>query len=81
MVANSPRSWGLAHVTAFADEMNRAAADWQLIMYGGALHGFTHSRAGGHVPGVGYDPLADARSFAATRDFLAEAFAGSAGAS
>lgn len=71
----------LDHVTAFADEMNRAAADWQLIMYGGALHGFTHSRAGGHVPGVGYDPLADARSFAATRDFLAEAFAGSAGAS
>jgi dienelactone hydrolase len=65
----------LDHVTAFADEMNRAGADWQLIMYGGALHGFTHSRAvPGAIPGVGYDPLADARSFAATRDFLAEAF-------
>ena len=72
----------LDHVTAFADEMNQARADWQLIMYGGALHGFTHSRASaGHVPGVGYDPLADARSFAATRDFLADAFAGSAGES
>jgi dienelactone hydrolase len=35
----------LADVTAFADEMNHADADWQVVMYGGALHGFTHSRA------------------------------------
>jgi dienelactone hydrolase len=69
----------LDHVTAFADEMNHAGADWQLIMYGGARHGFTHSGAApGAIPGVAYDPLADARSFAATRAFLAEAFAESA---
>jgi dienelactone hydrolase len=69
----------LDHVTAFADEMNQAGADWQLIMYGGAEHGFTHSRAApGAIPGVAYDPLADARSFAATRAFLAEAFTESA---
>jgi dienelactone hydrolase len=69
----------LDHVTAFADEMNRAGADWQLIMYGGARHGFTHSRAvPGALPGVAYDSLADARSFAATRGFLAEAFTGTA---
>ena len=66
----------LADVTAFAEEMNHAGADWQLIMYGGAQHGFTHSRAvPGETPGVAYDPAADARSFAAVRTFLAEAFA------
>jgi len=65
----------LGDVTAFAEEMNHARADWQLIMYGGALHGFTHARAvPGATPGVAYDPLADARSFAATRAFLAEVF-------
>jgi len=48
---------------------------WQLIMYGGAVHGFTHADAApGAMPGVAYDPLADARSFAAARSFLAEAF-------
>jgi dienelactone hydrolase len=63
------------HVLAFADEMNHAGADWRLIMYGGALHGFTHSRAvPGAIPGVAYDALTDARSFAATRAFLAEVF-------
>jgi dienelactone hydrolase len=66
----------LSDVTAFAEEMNAAGADWQVIMYGGALHGFTHADATpGAVPGVAYHPLADSRSFAAVRDFLAGAFA------
>lgn len=68
----------LGDVTAFAEEMNHAGADWQVIMYGGAQHGFTHSRAvPGAAPGVAYDPAADRRSFAAARDLLAEAFTGS----
>jgi dienelactone hydrolase len=66
----------LSDVTAFAEEMNAAGADWQLIMYGGAMHGFTHfGAAPGAVPGVAYDPAADNRSFSATRRFLAEVFA------
>jgi dienelactone hydrolase len=65
----------LGDVTAFAEEMNGAGADWRLVMYGGAQHGFTHAHAvPGAMPGVAYDPPADARSFAATRDFLAEVF-------
>jgi dienelactone hydrolase len=65
----------LSDVTAFAEEMNDAGADWQLIMYGGALHGFTHAGAiPDALPGVGYDPAADARSFSATRAFLADVF-------
>lgn len=58
-------------VTAFAGEMDRAGADWQLLVYGRAMHGFTHRHAApGAVPGVAYDPLANERSFAAIRGFL-----------
>jgi dienelactone hydrolase len=63
----------LADVTRFAEEMNHAQADWQLIMYGGAMHGFTHEHAvPDAMPGVAYNALADQRSFLATRTFLAE---------
>jgi len=65
-----------ADVAAFAEEMNHAEADWQLIMYGRAQHGFTHRHAvPGATPGVAYDRLADERSFEAARIFLAEALA------
>jgi dienelactone hydrolase len=60
-------------VSGFIEEMNEAGADWQLIVYGGALHGFTHD-TGPALPGVAYDAVADRRSFAAIRTFLAEAF-------
>jgi dienelactone hydrolase len=63
-----------ADVTRFAEEMDHAGADWQLIMYGGAVHGFTHDHAvPGAIPGVAYHALADRRSFLAARAFLAEA--------
>jgi dienelactone hydrolase len=66
----------LADVTAFTEEMTEAEADWQLVMYGRAAHGFTHRDAiPGAIPGVAYDRLADERSFAATQAFLAEALA------
>jgi dienelactone hydrolase len=64
----------LADVVGFAEEMGHAGADWQLIMYGGAMHGFTHEHATpGAIPGVAYDAPADRRSFAAALAFLAEA--------
>ncbi|HEX6500212.1 MAG TPA: dienelactone hydrolase family protein [Micromonosporaceae bacterium] len=63
----------MSQVAAFADEMDRAGADWQLVVYGRAMHGFTHKHAvPGAAPGVAYDPVADQRSFAAARTFLAE---------
>jgi dienelactone hydrolase len=65
----------LADVVRFAEEMDHARADWQLIMYGGAMHGFTHEHATpGAIPGVAYDEPADQRSFLAARTFLAEVF-------
>ena len=66
----------LGDVTALAAELDRAEADWQLVMYGRARHGFTHRDAvpgaPAAMPGVAYDRLADERSFAAVRTFLAE---------
>lgn len=64
----------MTDVTAFAEEMTRAGADWQVNVYGSAMHGFTHQHAvPGAQPGVAYDAPADERSFAAARDFLAGA--------
>jgi len=64
----------LAHVTAFMEEMNRAGADWQLIAYGGAVHGFTHDGPPSTTPGVAYHAPTDARSTQAIRDFFGELF-------
>jgi len=63
----------MAHVNAFVEEMSRAAANWQLNIYGGAMHGFTHEK-GPYHPGVAYSAQADARSSSAIREFFAEIF-------
>jgi dienelactone hydrolase len=63
-------------VTGFMDEMNLAGADYQLIVYGGAMHGFTHEDAAMfQAPGVAYHPVADARSSTAMQVFFDQVFA------
>ena len=58
-------------VTKFQDEMKRAGADWQMIIYGGAVHSFTNPDAGNdRTKGAAYDEKADRRSWQAMRDFL-----------
>ena len=64
----------MSQVTAFAEEMKHAGADYQLIVYGNAMHGFTHETAAGQQPGVRYHAQADARSSVAIRSFLEELF-------
>ncbi len=64
----------LSQVTAFADEMKSANADWQLVIYGQAMHGFTHEDKW-NVPGVAYHAPSDARSWRAIESFLTEIFA------
>ncbi len=61
------------HLTGFIEEMNEAGADYQLIVYGGAMHGFTHD-VGPQAPGVAYHAVSDQRSFLAIKAFLAEIF-------
>lgn len=62
-------------VTAFETEMRQAAVDWQLVAYGGAVHGFTNSEAGNDASkGVAYNEAADKRSWEAMKQFFAEIF-------
>lgn len=67
----------MTDVAGFVDEMDGALVDYQVIVYGGAMHGFTHDDAvPGATPGVGYHASTDRRSFAAAAAFLGECFAG-----
>ena len=63
----------MEQVNAFIEEMKLARADWQLIMYGEAMHGFTH-QGGLQIPGVAYHALSDARSAKAIQNFFGELF-------
>ena len=63
-------------VTAFEKEMIEAGTDWQVITYGGAKHAFTNTAADSiPMPGFGYSPAADARSWTAMRNLFDEVFA------
>ena len=62
------------HVRTFEEEMIRVQADWQLFIYGTAMHGFTHETATGQQRGVKYDALTDQRSSKAIQTFFSEIF-------
>jgi dienelactone hydrolase len=64
-----------AQVAAFEDEMRKAGADWQLNVYGGAVHSFTNPGAGNDPSkGMAYNERADKRSWDAMKLFFAEIF-------
>jgi dienelactone hydrolase len=55
--------------------MRQARADWQLVKFGGAVHGFSRSDAGRNVKsGYAYDQKADQRSYAMMLSFFDELF-------
>lgn len=60
------------HVTAFGNEMTQAKVDWQVHMYGNAMHGFTNPEANDPQFGTVYDKKADSRSWQAMVSFLKE---------
>jgi dienelactone hydrolase len=63
------------HRAAFEDEMREARVDWQMHLYGGVVHSFTHPRASdAGLPGIAYDPRAAEHSWAAMRRLLDEVF-------
>jgi dienelactone hydrolase len=65
-----------AEVLAFEDEMRKAGVDWQLVAYGGCVHGFTNPGAGSDKSrGVAYSADADRRSWQTMKDFFGEIFA------
>lgn len=62
-------------VTAFRREMQKAGVDWQLHVYGGAVHSFTNPDSGNDPSrGIAYDERADRRSWQAMQAFFDEIF-------
>jgi dienelactone hydrolase len=65
----------VTHVNAFADEMTRAGADWQVIRYDDTQHGFTYPDADRRgIAWIAYNQRADERSWRAMRDLFEEIF-------
>lgn len=63
------------HRAAFETEMGDAGVDWQLHLYGGVVHSFTHPRASeAGIPGIAYDQPAAERSWTAMLRLLDEVF-------
>jgi dienelactone hydrolase len=66
-----------AQVQAFQEEMRKAQVNWQMNLYGGAVHDFTNPGAGSNpASGVAYNRQADERSWREMQDFFREVFAG-----
>ena len=63
------------HRAAFENEMRDAHVDWQMHLYGGVIHSFTHPQASeAGLPGIAYDKRASEHSWAAMRGLLDEVF-------
>jgi dienelactone hydrolase len=62
-------------VAGFQKEMRDANVDWQMNIYGGAVHSFTNPESDKFgIPGVGYNQRAEKRSWEAMKLFFAEIF-------
>lgn len=65
-----------ADLAAFQEEMAAADADWQLCVFGKAMHSFTNQAVDGlGDPRMAYDPEAAEASWAMLRLFLERSFA------
>lgn len=62
----------LSEVMAFIDEMKKGGVDYEVVLYGGAVHSFTDKKAASD--GARYHPEAAVRSFERMKDFLKEIF-------
>jgi dienelactone hydrolase len=63
----------MTEVNAFVDEMKKGKVNYQVNLYGGAVHAFTNPAAGNDPSkGVAYNEQADKRSWVAMKEFFAE---------
>jgi dienelactone hydrolase len=66
---------GPEQVTAFEKEMREAGVDWQMVVYGGAVHSFTNPASGNDpAKGAAYNAVADRRSWDEMKRFFKEIF-------
>ncbi len=61
-------------ILEFQKEMDASQADWQMHIYGQAMHGFTNPQANDTNLGIVYNKQAAQRSWQAMKTFLAEIF-------
>jgi dienelactone hydrolase len=60
-----------ADLAAFEQAMRQAGTDWQMVFFGGAVHGFTNPAAGNNpASGVAYNPRAARRSWRCLQEFF-----------
>jgi dienelactone hydrolase len=62
---------------AFEAEMRAGGVDWEMVLYGGVEHSFTHPRANPEVtglPGIKYHPDAAQRSWRAMLELFEDVF-------
>jgi dienelactone hydrolase len=64
----------LEQVTAFVEEMRAGGVDYDVKLYGGAVHSFTNPEATGEMEGAQYDPEADVESWEDMQQFFARIF-------
>jgi dienelactone hydrolase len=62
----------LTQVTAFEAQMSKTDVDWQVCVYGGAMHAFTNPAA--NVDGMAFHAAADRRSWTAMLALFDEIF-------
>ena len=65
----------IEQVAAFKTEMTERGAEWQLHMYGHALHAFAVPGANNAQLGLKHDNRAERRSWHSLQEFLRECFA------
>jgi dienelactone hydrolase len=64
-----------ADIAAFQEEMRTHHVDWEMALYGGAVHSFTDVAAGSDPKtGAAYNPTADKRSFETFTDLVTDLF-------
>jgi dienelactone hydrolase len=60
---------------SFEEEMTGGGVDWQMVVYGGAVHSFTNPAASNiDMPGIEYHEPTDRRSWQAMRNLFDEVF-------
>ena len=65
----------MTELNGFVDEMKKAKVNYQINLYGGAVHTFTNPAAGNDPSkGVAYNEQADKRSWQEMKEFFAEVF-------
>lgn len=66
---------GPQQILEFETEMTKKSVDWQVHVFGNAVHAFTNPKAEDVNAGLLFEPAANARTWELVRNFATELFA------